>query len=295
MAVTRVARTRARARVRPQRLLVVVLTSVVLGIGVYSIAGSAMQPRRTTPVYDPPVLAGQQLWGACAGGFYARHGDTIVLTSTGHCTSEGTVAYDPDGTTVRGVFGPAARDPSCPYPGHKCAASDLNYLVVAKDRIPWGHLNVVDLGTAGYRIIPPGTRPLACADIAIGDQVEIDGRNVYRSGAVAEKGDNLHPEDGDYFPCMIAAHIQVGTGDSGGAVLVRGIPAGVTSRSFNGSLGFTPLAEGMAELGLDLCTTPDCGLAPRAADPTGTDNRSPPHRAAMPDDGPIRFGREEAG
>src|SRR5665811_1285681 len=120
------------------------VAGLLLGIGFFTIMSAAMQPRRTTPVYDPPVLAGQQLWGACAGGFYARHGDTIVLTSTGHCTSEGTVAYDPDGTTVRGVFGPAARDASCPYPVHTCASSDLNYLVVAPDRIPWGHLNVVD-------------------------------------------------------------------------------------------------------------------------------------------------------
>jgi hypothetical protein len=269
MAVTRGVRTGAPARVRALRLLIVVLAGLLLGIGSFSIVSAAMQPRRTSQVYDPPVLAGQQLWGACAGGFYARHGDTIVLTSTGHCTSEGTVAYDPDGTTVRGVFGPAARDASCPYPGHTCAASDLNYLVVAPERIPWGHLNVVDLGTAGYRIIPSGTRQLACADIAVGDQVEIDGRNLYRSGTVAEKGDNLHPEDGSYFPCMIAAHIPVAVGDSGGAVLVRGIPAGVTSRSFGGWLGFTPLAEGMVELGLDLCTTPDCGLVPPAAEPTG--------------------------
>ena len=122
----------------------------------------------------------------------------------------------------------------------------------------------MDLGTAGYRVIEPGTRPLACADIAIGDLVEIDGRNVYRRGTVTEKGENLHPEDGSYFPCMIAARIQVGTGDSGGAVLVRGIPAGVTSRSFGGRLGFTPLAEGLAQLGLELCTTPDCGLPPPA-------------------------------
>jgi hypothetical protein len=228
----------------------------------------ATQPGRTTPVYDPPVLAGQQLWGACAGGFYARHGDTVVLTSTGHCTTEGTVAYEPDGTTTRGVFGPAARDASCPHPGHKCAASDMNYLVVAKDRIPWGHLNEVDLGTAGYRVIPADTRPLGCADIGIGDLVEINGRNVYRSGTVAEKGQNLFPEDGDFFPCMTAAEVRVEPGDSGGAVLVRGIPAGVTSRSFGGWLGFTPLAEGLAELGLDLCTTPDCGLAPPPADPS---------------------------
>jgi hypothetical protein len=69
---------------------------------------------------------------------------------------------------------------------------------------------------------------------------------------------------------MIAARIQVAAGDSGGAVLVRGIPAGVASRSFEGLLGFTPLAEGLAEMGLDLCTTPDCGLVPPTAKPTGS-------------------------
>lgn len=251
----------ARRRVRPFHVLILVLAGLIVVVGVLAIA-RAMEPQRTTVVYDPPVLAGQQLWGACAGGFYARHGDTVVLTSTGHCTSEGTVAKDGDGTTVRGVFGPAAKDPTCPYPGKTCAASDLNYLVVAEDRIPWGHLNVVDLGTAGYRVIPPGTRPLACADIAIGDPVEVDGRNYYRSGAVAEKAENLFEGDGMYFPCMIATRIPAAVGDSGGAVLVRGIPAGVTSRSFGGSLAFTPLAEGMASLGLTLCDTPDCGLVP---------------------------------
>ena len=241
----------------------------MFGSAVLVVVIAALQPRRTTPVYDPPVLAGQQLWGACAGGFYARRAGTVVLTSSGHCTSEGTVAYDSDGTTVRGVFGPAARDASCPYPGHKCAASDMNYLVVAADRIPWGHLNVVDLGSAGYRIIPAGTRPLGCADVALGDPVEINGRDVYRTGEVVQKGDYLHDKDGDYFPCMIAARIQVAVGDSGGAVLVRGVPAGVTSRSFDGWLGFTPLAEGLAQLGLELCTTPDCGLVPPGGNGAG--------------------------
>jgi hypothetical protein len=222
---------------------------------------SSRQPPRTTGVYDPPVLAGQQLWGACAGGFYARHGQEIVVTSSGHCATQGMVAYEPDGTTIRGVFGPIAQDATCPHPGHTCHSSDMNYLVVAEDRIPWGHLNVIDLGKAGYRTIPEGTRPLGCADIAIGDEVEINGRNEYRSGTVAEKGQYLHDEDGSFFPCMIAAHVQVQTGDSGGAVLVRGIPAGVTSRSFDGVLGFTPLAEGLADLGLELCTEPDCEVA----------------------------------
>jgi hypothetical protein len=266
---TTVTKTMLPGRVRVRRLVIVVLLGLLVGIGAFSVVSFLTQPRRTTPVYDPPVLAGQQLWGYCAGGFYARHDATIVLTSTGHCTSKGTVAYDPDGVTVRGIFGPAALDPSCPHPGHTCAASDLNYLVVAPNRIPWGHLNVVDLGTAGYRVISADTRPLGCADVAIGDLVEIDGRNTYRSGRVIDKGENLAPanEDGSYFPCMILATIAVAPGDSGGAVLVRGIPAGVTSRSFGGSLGFTPLDEGLAQLGLELCTAPDCGLVAPSASP----------------------------
>ena len=42
---------------------------------------------------------------------------------------------------------------------------------------------------------------------------------------------------------MILADIPVASGDPGGGVLVRGLPGGVISRSFGGSLGFTPLAE----------------------------------------------------
>lgn len=257
-------RTRRSLPGRRTRFAFVAIAGLALGYGAYSQIGAMTQPRRTTPVYDPPVLAGQQLWGYCAGGFYARRGATIVLTSSGHCTDEGTVAYDADGTTMRGVFGPPLRDATCPHPGHHCASSDMNTLVVAPDRIPWGHLNVVDLGTGGYRVIAPGTRPLSCADIAIGDPVEIDGRNIHRTGTVAEKGENLNADDGAYFPCMIVARLPVAAGDSGGAVLVRGIPAGVSSRSFGGELGFTPLAEGLRDLGLELCTTPDCDLTPPA-------------------------------
>jgi hypothetical protein len=218
-----------------------------------------------TPSGDPPVLAGRQLWGSCAGGFYARRQETIVLTSSAHCASEGTTAFEPDGRTVRGVFGPGALLEPCPHERHTCRPSDMNYLVVAPDRIPWGRLNLIDMSEGGMRVIEPGTLPLSCADITIGDAVEISGREVYRAGTVAEIGEYLHDPvaDGDYFPCIVAAaDVQVGTGDSGGAVLVRGLPGGVTSRSFGGVLGFTPLAEGLRALGLELCTTPDCGLTP---------------------------------
>ena len=251
------ARVNARGSNAPLRVLVVGLVA----IGVIVVAMVIAQPRRPTAAFDPPVLAGQQLWGYCAGGFYARKGDTIVLTSSGHCAGEGTVAHDPDGRIVRGVFGPAARAPSCPHAGKTCKASDMNYMVVAEDRIPWGRLNQVDLGSGGYRTIVEGARPLRCEDIRVGDEIEINGRNAYRKGTVAERGEYLHADDGDYFPCMIAARIPVDTGDSGGAVLVRGTAGGVTSRSFGGLLGFTPLAEGLAQLGLELCATPDCDLA----------------------------------
>ena len=241
----------------PRRVAAVALLAIGVGVVLLLVRGP-LEPARTTPVYDPPVLAGQPLWGLCSGGFYARRGDTIVLTSSGHCAAEGATATDPDGTGVRGVFGPAARAPACDRPGKTCAASDMNYLVVAEDRIPWGRLNLVDMGVGGYREFAAGTAALRCADIDIGDRVEINGRFRFRTGTVAEKGSNDFPEDGMYFPCMIAARMEVGVGDSGGAVLVRGLPAGVVSRRFSGAVGFTPLAEGLEQLGLELCTTPGC-------------------------------------
>jgi hypothetical protein len=238
----------------------------IVAVGGYHL----LQPQRTTPVHDPPVLAGRPLWAFCAGGFYARRGDQIVLTTSGHCAGEGSVAYEPDGRTVRGIFGPSARTSDCPFPDHTCKPSDMSYVVVSPDRIPWGHLNLVDLGAGGYRELGVDARALACEDIALGALAEINGRDIYRAGPVLEKGEYLHDaeRDGDYFPCLVVADISVATGDSGGAVMVDGRPAGVTSRSFGGVLGiggrigFTPLAEGLEALGLELCTTPDCGLGP---------------------------------
>ena len=142
----------------------------------------------TMPAGEPPVLAGRQLWGSCAAGFYARLADTVVLTSSAHCATEGTTAWDPDGRTVRGVFGPAALLEPCPHEAHTCRPSDMNYLVVAPDRIPWGRLNMIDMGEGGERVIDPDTAPLSCPDIEIGDKVEINGRDIYRAGTVAEIG-----------------------------------------------------------------------------------------------------------
>ena len=247
--------------VRARRFVIVALLGVLLGFALYWGVPEATKARRTTPLFDPPVLAGQQIPGYCSGGVYARRGDVIVLTSSPHCGGEGTVV------SGQGTVGPLAQAATCPHAGHTCHASDMNYLVVAPDRIPWGNLNVIDLGVGGYRTLAPDTRPLACEDVAAGDPIEMDGRNHYRTGSVAGKAENLFPpaQDGSYFPCMIMSTLQVGPGDSGSIVLVRGIPAGVTSRSFGGSLGFTPLAEGLAQLGLDLCTAPDCGLVPPAS------------------------------
>lgn len=237
------------------------LAAVVVVTAGYFVVGALTVARRSTPIYDPPVLAGQIAWDVCSGGVYARLGDKVVLTITGHCASEGVVATDAAGREI-GVASAPARDATCPYTGHVCAASDMAYLVLAADHIPWGHLNQIDMGVGGYRTIAAGTAGLACDDVHVGDAVEMSGRGIYRSGHVVEKGNNLKPADQDphYFPCMIAADIRVDTGDSGSVVLDRGIPAGVTSRSFEGYLGFTPLREGLTELGLTLCDTPDCGL-----------------------------------
>jgi hypothetical protein len=60
---------------------------------------------------------------------------------------------------------------------------------------------------------------------------------------------------------MIIADIEGHYGDSGAAVLINSLPAGTTSRVIGGFLAFTPLAEGLANLGLVLCATPDCDLS----------------------------------
>lgn len=255
--------TTPRRRRAPTLFLLMVASTALLVLAIYWwTTGPVTLSFRVTPVYDPPVLAGQMAWPGCGGGVYARIADSIVLTSSGHCAPEGDIAYDSDGKGVAGVWGPIAHSASCPYAGHTCAASDMNYLIVAADRIPWGHLNEIDMGAGGYRVVAPGTVPLECDDIQLNDPVEIDGRGVYRKGRVLQKGEYLKPPNQDpvYFPCIIAADIRVATGDSGGVVLVRGIPSAIAARRFGDFLGFTPLGTGLAELGLTMCDSPNCGL-----------------------------------
>lgn len=250
------------------RVLAVALWGIVLVAAAFWTAGAIRErteTARTTARFDPPVWAGQNVPGACSGGFYARRGNTVVLTIVAHCAEPGATLRDPAGRTI-GVFGARAQLTDCP-PGRFCAPSDFLALALASDRIPWGHLNVVDLGAGGYRMIEAGTRPLACSDIHVGDRVEINGREHYRDSTVISIG-RYEFETDTIFPCMIVADILVVTGDSGGAVLVNGAPAGIISRRIGDRLGFTPLAEGLDNLGLTLCTTPDCDLSPdRAVQP----------------------------
>jgi hypothetical protein len=220
---------------------------------------------RTTARFEPPVWAGQNFIAPCAGGFYARQAFTIVLVISAHCLNPGDTLRDADGKLI-GVLGPRAELPDCPE-GRFCAPSDILTLALAPDRIPWGHLNMVDMGAGGYRTIDAGTRPLACLDIAVGDRFEIDGRGHYRSGTVTAIEPYEHETD-TMFPCMVFGDSIVASGDSGAAVLVRGLPAGIIARELGWRVGFTPLAEGLDNLALTLCTTPDCDLSPdRAVQP----------------------------
>lgn len=218
---------------------------------------------RTTARFDPPVWAGQNgPAGYCPGGFYARRGQTIVLTISAHCATPGASLRAADGHLI-GVYGQRAQFTDCPA-GRFCAPSDFLAMALTPAYIPWGHLNMVDMGAGGYRTFEPGTRPMGCGDIAIGDAVEIDGREHYRTGKVLKNAPYDAPPD-TIFTCMVLGDIQVIHGDSGASVLIDGRPAGVVSRQFDGQLGFTALAEGLDNLGLTLCTTPDCDLSPASA------------------------------
>jgi hypothetical protein len=260
--------TRRRRAVRLLRAFVLVMIVLAsLGVGRFVVI-EVQETSRTTARFDPPVWAGQEVPGACGGGFYARHEQTIVITIVGHCITAlpGGRLLAGDGSLI-GVFGPRAQLADCPT-GRFCAPSDFLTLALAPDRVPWGHLNLVDLGAGGYRTITDEA-PLACGDIAIGDRVEMDGREHYRTGKVIASFRYDHPTD-VIFPCMLVADISVAIGDSGSSVLVNGRPAGIVARQLGATLlgsylGFTPLAEGLDNLGLHLCTTPDCDLSPASA------------------------------
>ena len=111
------------------------------------------------------------------------------------------------------------------------------------DRIPGGDLNLVDMGAGGYRTLARGTLPLPCAAIHEGDRVELNGRERYRSGSVIEIGRYEHSTD-TIFPCMVVTDIEGDSGDSGGAVLVDGRPAGTTSRVIGRYLAFARRGPG---------------------------------------------------
>jgi hypothetical protein len=257
----------SRRRRRRRLLLIALISSIAIvttGVSMSRAAAVGGSTTRVAPLYDPPVLAGQMavdVW--CSAGDYGRHFDQIVLTSSGHCMyPEGTPFNDPNGAS--GVWGPISNAASCAHAGYRCTASDMSYIVIAPDRIPWGHLNEIDLGAGGYHVIDPGTIPLECADIRDGDELEFDGRRIYRTGHVLTQREYLPPAlvDANYFPCIVIGDIKVWTGDSGGVVLVNGVPSGIASRRFGDLLGFTPLGSGLAELGVTLCDTPSCGLVP---------------------------------
>jgi hypothetical protein len=241
----------------PIRRLVFLGLVVCLAAGLLVIASAVRARIRTTPVYEPPVLAGQPV--ACTAGFYARRGGSIVLTISGHCYDRAHPPLDSAGQPI-GTYGADARSANCP-PGRTCAGSDVVELVVAPDHIPWGHLNLVDLGAGGYRTIAPDARPLACADLRAGASVETNGRGIHRSGTILSVAPYAYETD-TIFPCMAVTDIDAGIGDSGGAVLLDGRPAGIASREIGGNLGFTALGEGLTDLGLTLCTQADCGLTP---------------------------------
>jgi hypothetical protein len=252
-------------RARIVRAATVVLWGIALILGGYWAVRSIDergQTARTTERFDPPVWAGQNFLPGCAGGFYARKDSTIVLVFSAHCGNPGDTPSDPKGPM--GVVGPRAQLQDCPE-GRFCAPSDIMTLAVAPDRIPWGHLNMVDMGAGGYRTIEPGTRALACADVKVGDPFEMNGREHYRAGRIVA----IQPYDDGadtLFPCILLGDRPVFTGDSGAAVFVRGVPAGIVARRLGDRSGITPLAEGLENLGLVLCTTPDCDLTPERAE-----------------------------
>jgi hypothetical protein len=275
--MARVARLRQSLGVRQLRVgfvvrKVVFVLLVVALVGAIAVVWRGWQivqsTSRSTPVYSPPVLAGQGLGTGCSAGVYARTADnTIVLTTTGHCLAEGSSATRADGTPI-GKASAWSHWATCDKPGkNRCTASDMAFVTLVPTEIPWGHLDQIDMGAGGYVTVAAGTRALACADVRPGEDVAFNGRSIYRTGKVQAQEPYNFDGDGTFFPCIVISDVQAGGGDSGGVTLVRGLPAGVAARVFGQDqwMGFTPLGPGLDDLGLTLCDSPNCGLTPETA------------------------------
>ncbi|MFN8631766.1 MAG: hypothetical protein U0838_16040 [Chloroflexota bacterium] len=254
-------------------LLVIALVGVLIAVG----RACRSRSRHLGPplVYSPPVLAGQGLGYGCSGGVYAKtKDDAIVLTTTGHCLTEGMTALRADGVPI-GKASAWSNWSTCDKPGkNRCTSSDMAYITLLPEVIAWGHLDQIDMGAGGYVTVAPGTRALACPDIHEGDEVRFNGRSIYRTGKVVSQEAYNFDGDGTFFPCIVISDVQAGGGDSGGVVLVRGLPAGVGARVFGSDqwMGFTPLGPGLEELGLTLCDSPNCGLTPAAVQSPGAES-----------------------
>ena len=76
------AATRAARRRHVVIALALLAWAVALGAGGWFVLTAVRVRAETTRVaarFDPPVWAGQNVTGACSGGFYARGGQTIVI------------------------------------------------------------------------------------------------------------------------------------------------------------------------------------------------------------------------
>ena len=123
----------------PLRRLVFIALVLGLAAGLLVLA-PRREAGRTTPVYEPPVLAGQPV--SCTAGFYARRGETIVLTISDHCYDRAHPPLDAIGDPI-GWFGADARRADCP-PGRTCAGADIVELELAHGPRSVGlHLNLV--------------------------------------------------------------------------------------------------------------------------------------------------------
>jgi hypothetical protein len=102
MADTQVRRPRLRAR----RVVFLLLVALLLLSCVLVTARMWREAVRTSPIYDPPVLAGQVV--NCTAGFYASRGSTLVLTISDHCYDRANPPRDAAGRLI-GTFGADAR------------------------------------------------------------------------------------------------------------------------------------------------------------------------------------------
>ena len=267
--MARTGRASAHGRTRVARLLIVAVAGIMLGVGAFSLWGvitdgapdhAHLRPTGAGRPTDPRLLLGRRLRPArghrrahqlAALRRRRHHRDHTRRHDRGRVRADCAIHHLP-------ISRPHLRRIGHQLPRRRARPHPVGPSQRDRPR-----------GRRATGPSAPTRRRSACDDIAIDDPIELNGRNVYRTGRSPRRASTSTPSSRTARTSRACSRHGSRSGRATPAAWCSsaGFPRASRRAASAGTSASRPLAEGLAELGLDLCTTPDCGLTPPATPP----------------------------